>query len=487
MFCRRGGPVATMGSMCPAPQRRRFRWLGLTLLLVSTVVALGIAAAVGLFFMDDLVRYTFMQRLCSDDPQKQETGVGYVIRHIDDEQVMRGARRVLVEADEACFEAVVTLLDELGAWGPRFGVAYLRDLERRLDDAPPRERAAIAVTLAQLAFDQRPGHDHPRLRALVDRLLGDDDALVRYNALTAAAALPVGAARQRVAALTDDPEERVSQRARRMLAPTGGEPAEIDLDDLPEPLRRLAELELTADASVDGQPALERDTPPLIRLHLVRVHREAEATDLLPVFREEQATLRDVATIVALQRFDRAALKPLARALIASYAEPQRRAGVLLAAMAAPDDDELREMLHVRFDNATGWVSKQHYRLALHLIGELEESFDAATLLLHRDMPRTTVVMAMLHRGDLRGLDWLLAPVGEPGVGSVETLVTLMDLGRYHVVVAHYLPDAPAFDPWAEADQKRAQVEALRDWYLLHRHDLTFDAAARRFRPPGGE
>lgn len=451
--------------------------------LLSTVVALALAAGIGYFYMDDLVRYTFMRRLCADDPEKQQTGIGYVLRHIDDERVVSHARRVLVNAEETCFESVVETLNAAGAWGPRFGEAYLRDLERRLADASPRDRAGIAVTVARIAFEGRPAHDHPRLAQLVDVLLADDDPLVRYNALTAAAALHGPAARQHIAALRDDDDGNVATRARRMTAPADAPPTQPNLDELDAPLRRLAELELKPRASVEGPLSLDRTTPPLIRLHLVRVHRDADPLDLLPVFREEQPTLRDLATITAIERFDDAQLKPLARELIASFAEPQRRAGVLLAAMIEPDDD-LHRMIRTRFDSASEWVSRQHYRLALHLAGDLEEDFDPATLLLHRDMPRTTVIMAMLHTGDLRGLDWLLGSVGEPGLGSVSGLLALLDRARYHRVLAHYLPDAPRFDPWAEPPQKREQVETLRDWYLMHRRALAFDTDTRRFRLP---
>lgn len=464
------------------PRRRPRRWLAV--LALTLTVALAAGAAAGIFLTDELVRYTFMRRLCSDDPQKQQTGIGYLARHADDPAVLAHARRMLADADADCFEAIVTALDAGGAWGPQFGSSYLRYLDRRLPEASADERAGVAVALARIVFNQRPGHDDARLLELIDTLLTDDDPKVRLNALTAAATLPPAKHEPRIAALTDDAEPAVAARAHRMISPLTTAAPAADPGTLAEPLRRLFELEQLATNSVPGSPELSRATPPLIRLHLVRTRTDADPLDMLSVFRSEQPTLRDLATIVARQRFDDEQLKPLARELIASFAEPHRRAGVILAAMLPPDD-ELHRMIRTRFDHATDWLSKQHYRLALWMIDELDDAnFDPANLLLRREFPRTTLITAMLHHGDLRGLDWLLGPIGEPGVGSPAALRLLMDTARYHVVLAHYLPDAPPFDPWADRDAQLDRIAAIRDWYLMHRNALTFDAATHTFDLP---
>lgn len=470
-------------SVSPRPRRHR----AVALLLLSLVVMLAIGASVGLFFTDHLVRLTFIHRLCSDDAEKQQYAIGYVARHIDDRATFTRARDKLLKADGPCFDTVVQGLDAAGVWGPRFGPAYLRRLARRLPDARPQQRAAIAVTLGRTLFEQRPGHDHPQLLATLDPLLEDPEPVVRLNALSAAAALPPDQRSSRIRPLLDDPDPAVARRADRLhhllAARDFDPPPPPDPDRYDQPLRRLAELEPLPSGSIDEPAELERTTPPLIRLHRVRTASEADPLDLVPVFESEHPTLRDLATVIALDRFDREPLHALAAELIGRFADPPRRSGAILAAMSEPDD-ELRDMLRTRLNNRENWISEQHYRLALFVAGELDEPFDPTTLLLHEQMPRTTVIMAMLYTGDLRGLDWLLNPLGEPGVGNVRTLRFTLDTARYHAVIRHFLPNSPPFDPWAEPPQQREQIHALRDWYLLHRHQLRFDPAARQFHLP---
>lgn len=455
----------------PKPRRHRaVAWL-----LLSLTVMLTLGSAVAIFFTEDFVRLTFMYRLCSDDPQKRQYAVGYLARHVDDEQVMNHARQLMTTAEDKCFQAIVAGLDAGGVWGPEFGSAYVRHLTMRLPEATESQRAGIAVALARIVYQRQRGHDDERMQDAIDMLLTDDFPKVRLNGLSLAAVLPEPTRSEHLTALRGDPAPAVADRAQLLLkllsSPAAGPRTEPETDDREGVMRRLYELEVLDDASVAGSPDLERGTPLLIRLHLVRVSRDADPLDLLPVFQAEQPTLRELATVIALRRFEPDELKVLARELIGSFNEPHRWSGVILAALL-PHDDELQSMVRTRFENTSEWVAKQHYRLALHMMGELDEPFDPVNLLLHREMPRSTVIMALLQLGELEGLDWLLNPLGQPGTGSAQGLRVLMDTGRYHVVLAHFLPDMPRFNPWAEPNEQMQQIDTIREWYLLHRHDL---------------
>ena len=64
---------------------------------------------------------------------------------------------------------------------------------------------------------------------------------------------------------------------------------------------------------------------------------------------------------------------------------------------------------------------------------------------------------------------------------AVEPLAMLFDPLRYAGVLRRYLPGMPAFWPWADRATQDFQVEVIREWYLLHRPALRFDAATRTF------
>ena len=60
----------------------------------------------------------------------------------------------------------------------------------------------------------------------------------------------------------------------------------------------------------------------------------------------------------------------------------------------------------------------------------------------------------------------------------------VFDQLRYGPVLRRYLPGLPEFWAWADRDRQRFQIDVIRDWYLLHRHELEFDSAGRVFRVP---
>src|SRR5690606_13564304 len=95
---------------------------------------------------------------------------------------------------------------------------------------------------------------------------------------------------------------------------------------------------------------------------------------------------------------------------------------------------------------------------------------DAASLLLRDDLPRSTILLAMLHRDDPAALDHLLNPRGDVGPDVLD----LLDRRRWWHVLRRYLPpDAPPLWLWADPELEDFQIDVLRCWWLLHRHRPT--------------
>ena len=449
--------------------------------ILSVLLAAGITVMAAIYFTNDLVRWTMLGRLCSDDELTRQQAISYVVRNQEDPAVVDGVINMLDEADDECFDTLVSTLSAIGAWGPKVGKAWLRYLEQRVDSGIPIQRASIAVDIARIGWLRGPHHDDPLIATLVEKLLADEDADVRFNALSAAAVLNEPLRRKFISVMVDDPSDAIARHARIMLdlidhptRPAPSMPSPESLTAASDIVKRLAQLESMATGSVPLP--ITSDMPDLIRLQSVRVSTTAEPDDLLRVFESDQPTTRDLACLIALQRFTPEQCRELAKQLAASFVDNQRMAGAILGGMVPPDDDLLRFM-HIRAEQGGNWVMAQHYHLGLMLQGESVEGFDPVMLLANQKMPRTTVTMVLMHMGRLEGVDWLLNPLGEPPVA----LHLLFDQLRYWPVLKQYLPGAPPFSMWVDVDAQKQQLDVIRDWYLIYRPSLRFDPQAHVF------
>lgn len=222
--------------------------------------------------------------------------------------------------------------------------------------------------------------------------------------------------------------------------------------------------------------SVRAEMPYLIRLHAVRVSTTAGVEDLLPVFKAEQPSVRDLALVVALDRFGDEELKALAKALIVSFDDHQRAAGAILGGML-PKDEQLMALMRKRHERVEDWALRQHYAIGLNAHGERLKGPGLEELLNRTDVARTTTILAMLDQGNLTGLDWLLSPIGDSPVN----LRFLFDQLRYYAVLKHYVPELPGFDVYASEAVQRMQVKVIRDWYLVNRKKLKFDGERKKF------
>lgn len=474
------------------------RHSGIRRFVIASIASLAIVFTVTIVlcivYIDDLVRIRYMSLICSDDDEQQARGVSYLITHADDPKVIASADAMLPDADDRCFDALVHGLTVAGVWGPNFEAGWVRYLTMQVDQPDPNRRTHLAVELGKLLWKRGPHSDDPRLVDVVRQLLADDDAQVRLNALSAAAALPSSQRTELIRIVVGDDEPEIAKHAWIMLQllgesesierPANIPPAYFDErpiappDDAADVVHQLAWLEKIGVGAVP-MPDLTDDTPDLIRLHSVRVGEDATPDDLLRVFNADAPEMRDLACVTAIARFTDEQNRELAKELILRFTNAYRTSGAILAGLLPTEaiDERLFELLQLRADSGDDWIVQQHYKLALAMHGLAQDGFNPQALMGRRDIPKTTMIFALAHTGDLAGFDWLLNPFAEPPVD----LVLVFDAMRYWPVVRRYLPDAPEFSYWATAPVQRTEIEVLRDWYLLNRPSLKFDKATRQF------
>ena len=157
------------------------------------------------------------------------------------------------------------------------------------------------------------------------------------------------------------------------------------------------------------------------------------------------------------------------------------RAPTPLPELRAMSDEQLAGLGHQRIDllafyhrEADDWAEKQQFALALWMRGETPADFagDPAkyasfvrNLLIRKDLPRTTVLLALMDTGhENAAFEWLLNPMGQPPL----PLDRLLNEYRWHRVLEHYLP-ASAPPVWRQAHPliRNLQLEVLRDWALV--------------------
>jgi hypothetical protein len=129
-------------------------------------------------------------------------------------------------------------------------------------------------------------------------------------------------------------------------------------------------------------------------------------------------------------------------------------------------------------DREKAWLVRQHLQLGLMMVGA-NDAFaqQARGLLIRRDMPRSAVLIALLHAGQISALDDLLMPLGRDD-GAIRRM---LDEQRFGPFLARYLPGCPQFELYADPALGQFQVDLIRHWYLMQRGRLHFDPAMRIF------
>ncbi len=240
-------------------------------------------------------------------------------------------------------------------------------------------------------------------------------------------------------------------------------------------------------AAVEGLRVNERvvpvlpDAPLVSRLAAVSVSSDPKAHDLMPALTSDETALRDVACFVAFDRFSKEQNAQLAADLLLDYSDNAKQSGAILAGLCGVQQDLLRK----KANDEDVWAVRQVLRLGLWMQSQRVEDVPghpldmpklASTLLTRDDLSWTTVILAIMwhdreapqDQGDAAiGLAWdtLLSP----RLSGTIDLEELLAAQRWWQVLSRFVPDAPPFWVWADAELQSFQIEVLRCWYVLNR------------------
>lgn len=361
---------------------------------------------------------------------------------------------------------------------PRPALEALRDA-----DAPAAARAIAAYALRLSDADaahralldhiaQRPLPDEPGpARTLLKRavLAAPADSTGKASSYASEAAHLLEALQQDLSALDDEPR----RAARPVRAAVAHRLASSPQQDAAEAFERLRDEPVLALALLEGLPVGEHDVPvtraepAMLRLIATAKTTEPDLEVIEDLFAHERSPMRDLACVVAVDRFDAEALDELIRLLLGDPNARARMSGAVIAGLAGTHAELLDEAAAIEDDwrvqtlvHAALWMQDRRPQMTPRLPG----------LLMREDLPMSTLLLALIHRGDATGWDYLLAPHGDPAP-DLHRLLT--HYRWWHVLVRDLPDDAPPLWLWADAGLQRFQIDVLRCWYRLHRHDLT--------------
>jgi len=211
---------------------------------------------------------------------------------------------------------------------------------------------------------------------------------------------------------------------------------------------------------------LTPDMPDMLRLAAIAVTQNPNPEDLFDLFASDASTLRDLACIVARDRFSTDQLTKLTASLLHDFNDNAKCSGAILSGLTGLQT----KLLDKKARDEDIWSVQQILKLGLWMQGREPDMKKLAPGLLSRgDLPTTTILLAMLHRNHPMALEYLFNPPGEESTDLIEWL----DQHRWWRVLQRYLPkDAPPFWVWADPDLEQFQIDVLRNWYLLNRHKL---------------
>lgn len=258
------------------------------------------------------------------------------------------------------------------------------------------------------------------------------------------------------------PRESLWATIRPASAPTATSPDETDTwspDD--DPWQTLAVLEfLPRDAVTLKVPA---GAPDLLRIAAADTTANPRAADLFDALESDETAFRDVACVVAAQRMSQEDRAWLVRKLLLNYNDDAKVSGAILAGLTGLEP----ELLDRRAEAEDRWTVLQMMKLGRWMQGRMPELDNGAkNLMLRTDIPKSTVMLALLHKRRAAALDYVLNPKGEP----LFDVIAMIDQRRWWRVVKAYLPDdAPPYWVWADRDLNAFQLDALRNWYAVNR------------------
>lgn len=237
-------------------------------------------------------------------------------------------------------------------------------------------------------------------------------------------------------------------------------------------LTRMLETDpLLAAAALAGTPR-DRLTlrvpdryPDVLRLLAISATRDPRPEDLYKLLTSEVPAIRDHACVIAADRFTPEQNSALIREGFKDFDDKGKISAAMLAGLTGLETELLRK----KMIDEDIWAVQQMMRLGLWMQGRLPEVESSLVGLLSRpDMPRTTVLLAMLHARHPKALDYLLNPRGEPWPGLAE----LLTYQAWWPVLKRYLPeDAPPLWPWADRALVQFQIDTLRDWRVMTAND----------------
>jgi len=247
-------------------------------------------------------------------------------------------------------------------------------------------------------------------------------------------------------------------------------------------------------AALEGMPPGSLDTPldglpadPLLRLAAARAAADPSVDLILPALRSDLPVLRDAAVALAAERYEGDALEALLRRLYGSRRASDRVTAALLSGVSGVrlvfdpresdlppvpgEPDEPYDVLLEFYELSRDPIDRAMYRVALWLLDDpAAGGFDPTTLLISEDAPRSTVLLAMLHKGEASrtaALDWLLLPPDEPT--TLHLRQWLAEKRWWYALRPHLPPDAPGLWLWADPFLQHLQLDTLRAWYVLQR------------------
>lgn len=385
-----------------------------------------------------LKRWTYIHRLTSDDIPRRNRALRFVAaRAGEDDRVLAGAISQLGVEEDANFQQIVDVLQAVGRWNRAYiphdaWLRWIGLLAREPGVEAPARAAQRLAYLQDLA-------DDPRMIRLLGELLGHPQADVRYNALCAAAELYHAANdtapyQNLIHGCLDDDESVIVHHAHLFAYLTGSPDVEIPawLRGLPQP---------PAESPYDIQA-------------------------INSLLRSPESALRDVGCVLAVRDLARADVDTLTVELLGDPDPHARMAGAILSGVTGRHTDALRQNI----SQQTDWATATVMRLGLWMQErDSEQAISPLSLLVRPDIPRTTLIFAMMYRGDPLALQALLNPHGE----APDDLPRLLDDYGWWRVLDRYLPeDAPRWRPDTDPEQQQLQIDLLRDWYLVNRHRL---------------
>ena len=406
--------------------------------LISLSLTLALCVPVAYVMSPWVYQQVMIHRFTSNDLTKRQRSLSYAVAHLpEDKDLRRDVINTLSVEDDKNFLQIVDALQAAGCWDES---SIPADPWLRWIDFLAKEPGVEAPILAaQRLADLQRLTDDPRLLDLLKSLSEHEQPDVRYNAMCALVELYQSAKDKApyqtlIASLLNDPNQQVAYHATIFAC----------LMHLP---------------GIDAFPWLDDAwrAPTDLQYNLPQIQSLLASPDV---------AVRDVGCVLAVRDLDANEVSQLIKAMLADKNDQVRTTGAILAGISGQHLDLLTEKLKEQTD----WVVASTMKLGLWMNADASATdLQPEVLLAQGDVPRTTIILAMLHRDILRALDVLLNPRGE----APQDLARLLEDYGWWRVLDYYLPeDAPCWQSTNDPAMQQQQVDLLCDWYLLNRFSL---------------